>query len=135
MHVMEEEKKHRGAGGTPGGIKYFVAGAIMAIVGGYLLMNQVKVTTGFWSFFGFGNSFGITLIPFLFGVALLFFNGKSIPGWILTIGGFLVILAGVIANLQIYFLPTSLFNTLVMLVLLVGGLALIYRSLQAFPEK
>src|SRR5436309_10502641 len=34
----------------------------------------------------------------------------------------LFILAGVIANMSIYFRPTSLFNTLVMLILLVGGL-------------
>jgi hypothetical protein len=34
-------------------------------------------------------------------------------------------------NLRIYFQPTSLFNTLVMLVLLVGGLGLVARSLRA----
>lgn len=133
--MTEEIKKVRGAGGTPGGVKLFVMGTIMAIVGGYLLMHQVQVHSGAWSFFGYAGGFGITLIPFLFGVAILFFNGKSIPGWFLTIGGFLVIIVNVIANLQIYFVPTSLFNTLVMLVLLVGGLALIFRSLQAFPEK
>lgn len=132
---MSADVKIKGAGGTPGGVKSFVVGTIMAIIGGYLLMNQVQVHTGFWSFFGFTGGFGIALIPFLFGVALLFFNGKSIPGWFLTLGGFLVILTAVIANLQIYFVPTSLFNTLVMLVMLVGGLALIFRSLQTFPEK
>jgi hypothetical protein len=35
----------------------------------------------------------------------------------------------VIANLHIYFQPTSLFNTLAMLILLVGGLGLIARAL------
>lgn len=35
-------------------------------------------------------------------------------------------------NLGIYFQPTSLFNTLVMLVLLVGGLGLVARSLKAY---
>jgi len=67
-------------------------------------------------------------------VAFLFYNGKSITGWFLTAGGFLIILAGIIANLNIYFMPTSLFNTLIMLVLLVGGVGLIFRSLQSFPE-
>lgn len=37
----------------------------------------------------------------------------------------------VISNLQIYFRPTSLFNTLVMLVLLFGGLGLIARSVKS----
>jgi len=36
----------------------------------------------------------------------------------------------VIANMHIYFQPTSLFNTMVMLILLVGGLALIARSVR-----
>jgi hypothetical protein len=38
---------------------------------------------------------------------------------------------GIIANLHIYFRPTSLFNTLIMLGLLVGGLGLIARALRA----
>jgi len=42
-------------------------------------------------------------------------------------GGALFILAGVIVNMHIYFQPSSLFNTLVMLVLLVGGLGLLAR--------
>jgi hypothetical protein len=33
-------------------------------------------------------------------------------------------------NLHIYFQPTSLFNTLVMLVLLAGGVGLLARSLR-----
>lgn len=103
----------------------------MAVVGVYLLLNQVIVHTSFWRFFSL-NSFGITLIPFLFGVGILFYNGKSIVGWVLTVGGFLVIIAGIIANLQIYFAPTSLWNTLTMLILLVGGLGLIFRSLRSF---
>lgn len=127
------EMNWKGAGGTPGGVAHFVVGAIMAIVGGYLLMNQVKVHSGFWRLFGLGG-FGLSLIPFLFGIGFLFYNGKSVIGWFLTIGGFLVILAGIIANLDIYFVPTSLWNTLLMLILLVGGVALIFRSLQALPK-
>ena len=120
----------KGAGGTPGGVKVFVVGTIMAVIGGYLLLNQVRVHSGFWRFFSYGN-FGIALLPFLFGVAFLFFNGRSIPGWILTVVGLLIIFTGIIANLEIYFIPTSLFNTLLMLVLLVGGIALVFRSLQS----
>jgi|SRR5215471_16262218 len=130
---MEKEREWKGAGGTPGGVTYFVVGFIMAAIGGYLILNQVQVTTGFWGFFG-NRTFGITLIPFLFGVGVLFYNGKSIIGWILTGGGFLFILAGVIARLQIYFSSTSLFNTIVMFVLFVGGIAFIFRSLRSFPQ-
>lgn len=120
----------KGAGGTPGGLGTFFFGFVMAVAGGYLLMQQVTVHSGFWSWWG-TNTFGLSLVPLLFGVALLFFNGKSLIGWLLTIGGAVIILAGVISNLQIYFRPTSLFNTLVMLVLLFGGLGLIARSVKS----
>lgn len=121
-------------GGTPGGIGEFVIGFVMACVGGYLLSNQVRIVGSYWSFYG-ANTFGVTLIPMLLGVALLFWNGKSVIGWVLTAGGFLFILAGVIANMHIYFQPTTLFNTIVMLVLLVGGLSLIARSLAAHDTR
>jgi hypothetical protein len=71
----------------------------------------------------------------LIGIGLLFYNGRSVIGWLLTVAGALFILAGVLANLHIYFQQTSLFNTIVMLVLLVGGLGLIARSLRPHPVK
>jgi hypothetical protein len=94
----------------------------------------VSVVGSYWNLWG-TNSFGITLIPMLLGVAILFYSGKSAIGWILTAGGALFILAGVIANLHIYFQQTSLFNVVVMLVLLVGGLGLVARSLRPHGES
>ena len=116
-------------GGTPGGLGSFLLGFAMACVGGYLLTNQVTVGGGYWSFYG-GNTFGITLIPMLIGIAILFFGGRATIGWLLTAAGALFIFAGVIANMHIYFQPTSLLNTLIMLVLLIGGLGLIARALK-----
>ena len=117
-------------GGTPGGLGEFALGFIMTCVGGYFISNQVTVVGSYWSFWG-ANSFGITLIPLLFGVAILFFNGRSMIGWLLTAAGALFILAGVIANMHIYFQATSLLNTLIMLILLVGGLGLIAKSMRS----
>jgi uncharacterized protein len=126
------DKKVVGAGGTPGGIGEFFLGLALAAVGAYLLFNQVHVRTSSFSFFHFGggSSFGISLIPLLLGVGILFFSGRSTVGWVLTVGGFLFIVVGVIANMDIYFQRTSLFNTLVMLVLLAAGMGLIVRSLR-----
>ena len=102
----------------------------MAVVGAYLLLNQVQVTTSFWNFGRFGG-FGPTLLPLLIGVAFLFYDGKSIVGWLLTGLGSAIILAGILMHMDIYFHQTSLFNTLVMLVLLFGGLGLLARSLRS----
>jgi hypothetical protein len=127
LHGMEDRRFHD-VGGTPGGIGHFLIGFVMACLGGYLLTNHVMVVSGYWNFYG-TSTFGITLLPMLIGVGLLFWNGRSAAGWVLTLAGALFILGGVIANLHIYFQPTSLFNTLTMLILLVGGLGLIARSL------
>jgi len=120
----------RGAGGTSGGIGIFFIGLAMAVAGGWLLTNQVTVTSGYWQWGGY-NSFGLTLIPLIAGIAFLFFNGRSVIGWLLTFTGAVIILAGIITNLEIFFRPTSLFNTLMMLALLAGGIGLVARSLKA----
>ena len=116
-------------GGTPGGFGQFVLGFVMVCIGGYLFSHQVTVEGSYWNFYG-SSTFGVTLLPMLFGVALLFWNGRSIAGKLLTAAGALFIVAGVIANLHVYFRPASLFDTLVMLILLAGGLGLIARSLR-----
>ena len=71
----------------------------------------------------------------MIGVGILFWNGRSIVGWLLAIAGALFILAGVIANMHIYFQQTSLFNTLAMLILFVGGLGLMARAIRPYRQK
>jgi hypothetical protein len=119
----------RGAGGTEGGIGTFVMGAIMAVAGAYLLANQVTVTSGYWRLWGY-NAFGLSLLPFVVGIGFLFFDGKSVIGWVLTVAGAVILFVGILANLEIYFRATSLFNTLLMLVMLLGGIGLVARSLR-----
>jgi len=124
----------QGAGGTPGGVGAFLAGAAMVVVGGYLLLNQVTVTSGLWTFWGY-NAFGLSLLPLLVGIGILFFNGKSVGGWVLTAAGALIIVAGIIVNLRIYFRPASLFDTLVILGLLAGGIGLIARAIRPADRR
>ncbi|MBA4158497.1 MAG: hypothetical protein ACR2H9_15755 [Longimicrobiaceae bacterium] len=127
---MPEKPIVRGAGGTPGGIGEFLAGLAMSVAGAYLLTSRVIVTSSFWSWWGF-NGFGLSLLPVLVGIGMLFFNGRSVLGWLLLFTGAVIIGAGILMNLSIYFQPTSLFNTLVMMGLLAGGIGLIARAVQA----
>ncbi len=124
----------RGAGGSDGGLILFLIGVVMAVAGGWLLTNQVVVTGGHWMVWGY-NSFGLSLIPFLVGVTVLFFDNRSTVGWLLLIAGVTIILAGVLVNMRIYFRPTSLFNTLTMLVLLFGGIGLLIRALRPYRPR
>lgn len=120
----------RGAGGTPGGMGEFLMGLVMAVAGGYLLTSRVTVTSGFWTLWGY-DTFGMSLIPLIFGIGIVFFNGRSVLGWLLLLAGSVIILAGILMNLRIYFEHTSLFNTIMMLVLLFGGIGLMARAVKA----
>lgn len=127
----------RDVGGTPGGFGTFLFGLALTIAGGYLLMQQVDVHGGYWAWGDGtrGRSFGLSLIPLLLGVVLLFANGSSMIGKLLVFAGAIVILAGIILNMDIHFRTTSLFNTLMMLVLLMAGIGLIVRSARPHPQR
>ena len=84
----------RGAGGTSGGLGSFFIGLIMMCGGFYLLLNAITVSSSFgmgsrlYGFSGMGGSLNVTsgmiMIPFIFGVGLIFYNSKNILGWILS---------------------------------------------------
>ena len=120
----------KNVGGTPGGLWEFLIGLAMAVAGGYMLISRVTVTSGFWNWGGY-NTFGLSLVPLIFGIGIVFFNGRSIIGWLLVFVGSVIIHAGITMNLQIYFHPTSLFNTIVMLVLFAGGIGLLAKSVRS----
>ena len=119
----------RGAGGTSGGLGEFFLGLGLVVAGGYLLLKQVMVTSGGWSLYRY-DAFGLSLVPFLLGLCIVFYNGKSIIGWFLVSAGILIILAGIIANLRVYFAPTSLYNTLIILGMIAAGVGLVARSVR-----
>jgi hypothetical protein len=129
LRAERSARRFGDVGGTSGGLGTFLAGFVMAVAGGYLLMDRVTVTSHFWQLFGY-DAFGLSLLPLIVGVGMLFFDGRNVLGWLLVVGGMAVIAVGILVNLTIFFRPTSLFNTLMMLVLLAGGLGLVARSLR-----
>jgi uncharacterized protein len=129
-------KKFEGPGGTPGGLGEALAGLVMMAVGVYLVFDHVTVHTSFWRFYGSpGTSFGLTMLPLLIGIGALFFNGRSVIGWLLTVAGIALILVGVLMNLDIYFRPTSLWVTIVMFGLIAGGLGVFAKGLRPHMPK
>lgn len=127
----------RGAGGSDGGTGSFLIGLIMMIGGGYLLLNGIVVRPSF----GFGARMfavggmpitsGMILIPFMFGVGMIFYSSKNWIGWLLAAGSVVALVFGVIANMRLELARMSAFDLLVILVLIVGGLGLFLRSLRA----
>jgi len=123
----------RGAGGTPGGLIEFLLGAGMVMVGCWLFLQKLTVSSSFRVLWGTGGS-GLALLILLVGIGVVFFSGRSLVGWILIAVGVVMIIISVISNLVIYFEPTSLFNTVVMLGLIFGGIGLVLRALRPHSE-
>lgn len=113
----------------------FIMGFIMFVGGLYLLLQEIRVYTGF----GYGRSLyqvgnvgvtsGYILLIFMLGVGVLFFNGKNILGWILTAGSLVALVFGVIANTNLSLNGLSAFDLIVILVLLAGGFGLLLSGL------
>ncbi len=126
------------AGGTDGGSMRFLIGTIIICGGGYLLLNSITVLPSF----GFGSSVfslggvsvtsGTVLIPFLFGVGMVFYNSKNWLGWLLSLGSLTALIFGVLANLNIHVNRMSGFD---LIVLLVGGIGLFLSSLHSHTSK
>ena len=127
----------RGAGGSDGGTGTFLIGLVMMIGGGYLLLNGIVVRPNFGMgarVFGIGGvtiTSGMVLIPFIFGVGMIFYNSRNWIGWILACGALIALIFGVIANMTLELARMSAFDLIVILVLLVGGLGLFLRALRA----
>lgn len=116
-----------------GTLSQFLLGLAMSVAGGYMLLTQVQVGTGgFWgrTYLGGVTPFGATMILFILGVVLLFYDSDKIWGWVLAGGSLVIVLIGLIANLRIYMASTPFYVLLVMLVLLFGGLGLMLRALR-----
>lgn len=129
------------AGGTNGGAGRFFIGLLMMVVGGYLFLDNVHVVNRFGmstALFGFGGynvRSGMVLVPFIFGVGMIFYNARSIIGWGLVIGSLAAFGFGIITSVQFRLRTMSAFDIMTILVLLVGGIGLFLNSLKNFTEK
>ena len=127
----------RGAGGTDGGTGSFMLGLIMMIGGGYLLLNGIVVRPNFglgsvaFRLGGISVTSGMVLIPFMFGVGMIFYNARNWIGWLLAGGSLVALIFGVIANMTLQLNRMTAFELIVILVLFVGGIGLFLRSLKA----
>ena len=126
----------RGAGGSSGGIGRFFIGLAMLIGGGYLFFNSIRVTHQF----GFGHSIfnvggvgitsGMVLIPFVFGVGMMFYSAKNPIGWVLALGSLVMLGFGVLSSIRFRMGHMSAFELIAILVLFIGGLGLFLSSLR-----
>lgn len=125
---------YRGAGGTRGGEGNFFIGIVMMIAVGYFLLRGIMVRPQFglgnamYSIGGFPVTTGLVLVPFAFGVGMIFYNSRNWIGWLLAGGSVVALVVGVIASINFTLVRMSAFDLLVIIILLVGGIGLFLRS-------
>ena len=127
---------YRGAGGTRGGEGNFFIGIVMMIAVGYLLLRGIMVRPQFglgnamYAIGGFPVTTGLVLVPFAFGVGMVFYNSRKWIGWLLAGGSVVALVVGVIASINFTLVRMSAFDLLVIIILLVGCIGLFFRSLR-----
>ncbi len=127
---------YRGAGGNNGGEGSFFLGLVMLIAGAYLFLRSVHVDHYLnlgAGLFHIGNvqvTNGMVLVPFIFGVALIFYNSKNYLGWFLFIASLIALFFGIIASINFSLQGMSAFDLLTILILFIGGLGLFLRGLR-----
>ncbi|MGN0159765.1 MAG: hypothetical protein ACI4AQ_00070 [Lachnospiraceae bacterium] len=117
----------------------FLLGAAMLTAGLYLFCSKVTVSMGFFGgMFHIGGvsvASGLTVIPVIFGVVLIFLYPDAFIGKLVTGLGFVIIIAAVIASTRLYLPRISLFEWIIYLVLIFGGAALLIRVLFTEPKN
>ncbi len=114
----------------------FLLAVAMLCGGGYLLLSRIIVIPnwGFgapvFTYHGWTMTTGMIFIPFLIGVCFMFYNARNWIGWLLTLGSIVALVFGVLANLNVHLTLMSAFDLVTILVLTLGGLGLLLRSLK-----
>lgn len=111
----------------------FVAGVIMLVVGLYILSQKVMVssTYGFFSLWGGTFSSGLIMIPFIIGVVWMFVTGGSFASKVFTALSVLLIIVSIIVSTRIWLVRITMYEWVLILVLIFGGAGLVAKVLFA----
>lgn len=102
----------------------FVAGIVMLTVGLFIFSQKVVVTSGWFGAMYLGGirvSSGLIMIPFIAGIVWMFASDGSFASKVFTVLSVILIITSVILTTNIYLTHMSLFEWIVILVLIFGG--------------
>lgn len=109
---------------------WFFIGLGIFGMGLFLVLQNTTLFTNFSliDLLGFNPPFGIVLLPFIIGIGVLFFNEKSVIGWILVTIGLATIILGIIMGLRIFFKPVTLYEGLIMFGMIAAGIGMMAKA-------
>ncbi len=109
----------------------FFLGIILLGVGLFMLSKRVLVSSS-WYTWRMGNinlSSGLVTVPLIIGIIWYFFNTKSIIAKIIIVLGIVFIVATIIMSIRIYFIPTLLYEYILIIGMAAAGSGLLLRTL------
>lgn len=108
----------------------FVAGIIMLVVGLYIFSQKVIVFSGFFSLGGRFSS-GLIVVPLIIGIVWMFVSGANFASKVFTALAAIIIIASVVMTTNIHLSAMSLYDWILILVLIFGGAGLVGKVLFA----
>ena len=108
----------------------FYIGIVLIFAGIFFLLSKAVVRSSWLTFTvgGVNVSTGLIVIPLMFGVAWLLYNPKSFVAKMITVFGAIAIIGAIILSLRITFTTTSLFDYLIMILLIASGTGMLLRA-------
>lgn len=108
----------------------FYIGILLLASGLFFLLSKTMIYSGFysWRIGGFSLSSGLVILPLFIGIIWLFYNPKSFIAKLISLLGGVFILASIILGIHISFTKTTLFDFIIMIILLGAGIGLILRT-------
>ncbi len=122
-------------------VKQFVAGMVMLVVGLFLLSQNIVVSSGWFGMGGFGMfggirvNTGMIMIPFIIGIIWMFGSGASFASKVFTVLSVILIIASVIMTTNIYLVSMTMFQWVLILILIFGGAGFVAKVLFAGSFK
>ena len=110
----------------------FLAGLVMLIAGLFIFSQKVIVYSSFLGGFSLGGmsmTSGLLVVPLIAGIVWMFVSGASFPSKILTGVGVFLIIVAIIASTNIHLVSMSLYDWILLLVLIFGGAGLLAKVL------
>lgn len=115
----------------------FLAGVVLLVVGLFLFCQKVEVASTWglgWRVGGFPIGGGLVIVPLIIGIVWMFATG-SMASKVFSGFSVLLIIAAVIASTRIYLRALTLFDWILILVLIFAGVGLILRTTLAGKNK